>query len=109
LEAGKQVAGNSGGSADGSGAERERRGNFLADGCSHASALGPASIGARDEDVIQLEIWAAQGVGAVANAWANLLPASSPWRDLYADLATSLADDESRLSLVGSGESDARP
>lgn len=39
------MAGSGDGSADGSGTEREHRGNLVADDCSPPNALGPASIG----------------------------------------------------------------
>lgn len=108
MEGNGQVA-DRGASADGSGTDHVQP--LMAEGCSSSpsDAVGPASIEQRDPDVVELEIKAAQGVGAVAQAWADLLPTCSPWQALYAELATSLADDEGRLSLVGSGGSGGCP
>jgi hypothetical protein len=70
---------------------------------------GPALVRQPEErDLAEMEAESIRDVRQIAKLHAERLPVASTWKPLWEELATSLADDESRLPLVGSGGSDDR-
>lgn len=109
--AGSRSAGDKGaaqetGSADESGTGRGR--DDTAENRPTPSQPGPAFVRQpcrSAQDISKLEFEAIRDIGERAREHEQRLPHESPWKQLWGDLATSLAGDESRLLPASSDHS----